>query len=203
MAGGHEARPSMRASGARWLSGLVACAVGLAVCAGAESPRRPRRPARRAAPPKRWDPSVRDTFEADAFSRLGGEQRPLPPPRPPDDAAPAPPAPDGDFDRSDVMRRLERARSALEDLLSSKEALAKPAPRAAKATEEIVAMARRLAADDPDHSADVHYVRHADGMAQAARRLQGLLGTGRHAEALDAVRALRTSCDACHGQFNP
>lgn len=191
----------MSVVGARWLSGVVACAVSMAVCAGAEPLRRLRRPTRRAAPPTQWDPVFQDTFEADAFSRLDGDRRPSPPPKP----VPVPPEPDVDdeFDRSAVMRRLERARAAIEDLIASHEALAKPTPQAARSTEEIVALARKLAAADPDYSGDVHYVRYTDEMAQAARRLQGLLGTGRHAEALDAVRALRNSCAACHGRFNP
>lgn len=188
--------PSMRGRASGWVKGVVAVGLVLTcVAAQAETARR-RRPIRRSPPPTHWEPVARGAFEANAFTLLDGE-RPEdfstpPPPLPP------PPPPDEEFDRVDLMRRLKRCYGAIDGMVD----VPKSSPQVGRAADEIDVMARQLAAD-PDYSTERPYVAHATAMSQAARRLKLAIGTARHDEAREALRAVRTACDACHAEFNP
>jgi len=179
-----------------WVQGVVAVAlVFTCVAAEAETARR-RRPIRRSPPPTHWEPVARGTFEADAFTLLDGERpRDFSTPRPPQ---PPPPPPDEEFDRVDLMRRLKRCYGAIDGMVD----VPKNSPQAGQAADEIDVIARQLAAD-PEYSAEGSYVAHATAMSQAARRLKLVIGTARHGEAREALRAVLKACNACHAEYNP
>jgi len=137
-------------------------------------------------------------FEENAFLLLAGVKPPPPP-------APAPPpVEDGpSFDRDDLMKRLSRATAVMEDLVSAPGKPVLAGSRTAEALEELLAVSRQLAHDDPDYSSDVHYVRYADELSAAARLLRSSLDRAEGPQAAMALRAVRAACASCHGKFNP
>lgn len=177
---------------------LLAVASWLSASAGGEPTRR------RSSPPTRARPAAAGTamspglFEGNAFSLLEG---PKPPPPlehrlpPPEEAPP--------FDRDDLMQRLSRATAVIEDIASASTKPIRSGSRVAEAIDELIAVSRQLAHDDPDYSSDVHYVRYADDLFAAARLLRSSLDRAAGPRADTARRSVRAACASCHGRFNP
>jgi len=179
---------------------LLAVASWLSASAGGEPTRR------RSSPPTRARPATAGTvmgsgiFEGNAFSLLAGPR----PPTPQDQSPPLPPPKDAPpFDRDDLMQRLSKATAVIEDIASAPTKPIRSGSRVAEAIDELIAVSRQLAHDDPDYSSDVHYVRYADDLFAAARLLRSSLDRAAGPRADMALRSVRAACASCHGRFNP
>lgn len=178
----------------------------LVLAAGAA---RPKPPTRRATPPARWDKTVAALFADDAFTLLQGA-RPADFGRPATPAAPAatdgtgPPAEPsaaGDFDRGDMMKKLEAAEAALAEILSGEKTFAAGGARAAQAADLVAMMGRTLFSGDPDFGTDDAYLKFAEDMMSAARQLKVLVTKRDYAGARACFAKVKKSCDGCHEGF--
>lgn len=178
---------------------LLAVFSWLSACAGGEPTRRRSGPPTRAQPVHNKAVMSSGIFEENAFSLLSGPKPPPPPLEhrlpPPEDAPP--------FDRDDLMQRLSRATAVIEDIVSAPSKPIRSGSRAAEAIDELMAVSRELAHDDPDYSSDVHYVRYAYELSAAARLLRSSLDRAEGPQAGMALRSVRAACASCHGKFNP
>jgi cytochrome c556 len=180
----------------------------LVLAAGAA---RPKPPTRRATPPARWDKTVAALFADDAFTLLEGA-------RPADFGRPAAPAAAattggtgptlepgnaaaGDFDRGDMMKKLEAAEAALAEILSGEKSFAAGGARAAQAADLVAMMGRTLFSGDPDFATDDAYLKFAEDMMSAAKQLKVLVTKRDYAGARACFAKVKKSCDGCHEGF--
>ena len=184
----------------------VALVVAVSLACLAAAPK----PLRRARPPRQWDKVVESQFAADAFALLDGE-RPGDFGRPATGgvaAAPAPaasaaeePVADGDFDRSDMMKKLKTAEDSLAEVLSGEQAFRTGGSRAEQAADLVVMMGRTLFGSDPDFADEDDYLKFAEDMTGAAKQLKVLVKKGDYAGARGCLDRIKKSCDGCHGSY--
>jgi cytochrome c556 len=187
---------------ARPLVGLLLVAIA-ACCLAA----RPQQRVKRARPPATWDSLTLGTFAEDAFSLLVGSRddlfkslAPVPTPKVDsdeemDDAA------HGDFDRRDMMKKLDAAEKALAEAVSSDKTFASAASKVDQAADLVIMMGKTLFSSDPDYSADDDYLKFAENMTSAGKRLKVAAKSGDHSAASSAFGELGKACNACHEGF--
>jgi cytochrome c556 len=165
-----------------------------------------RREVLRAAPPVKWDRLVESRFEADAFALLDGE-------RPASFARTAVAATDpgkagdgekmegeghGDFDRRDMMKKLEAAEQAIAELTSSEKTFSVGASKADQHADLVIMMGKTLFSSDPDYGDDDTYLKHAEDMTNYAKQLKVVAKKGDYDAASSVFGKLKTTCNACH-----
>jgi|688.fasta_scaffold100134_4 cytochrome c556 len=180
----------------------------LAVAVVAAGAARPKPPVRRATPPARWDKTVAALFADDAFTLLEGA-------RPADFGRPAPapgaagagtetaaesrdPVASGDFDRSDMMKKLKAAEEALAEILSGEKTFETGGARAGQAADLVAMMGRTLFSGDPDFGTEDDYLKFAEDMMSAAKQLKILVTKRDYAGARGCFDKVKKSCDGCH-----
>lgn len=187
----------------------VASLVGLALESDAAEARRERR---RAAPPVKWDKLVESQFEANAFSLLEGE-------RPKNFGGPrggngdgdtvtdiAGPGGDGgedrpgngDFDRRDMMKKLQGAENSLAEVMASEKSFKIGGPKIDQTTDLVIMMGKTLFSNDPDYADDDTYLKHAEDMTNYAKQMKNLSKKEDYAGAAAVFGKMRTTCNACH-----
>jgi cytochrome c556 len=169
---------------------------------------RPKPSVRRAAPPATWDKTVAALFAADAFTLLDGQ-------RPADFGRPTPAAAtpaagtenatekgdavaDGDFDRRDMMKKLEGAETSLAELMASEKSFKVGGSKIDQTTDLVIMMGRTLFNNDPDYADDDTYLKHAEDMTNYAKQLKNLSKKEDYAGAGAVFGKMRTTCNACH-----
>ena len=169
-----------------------------------------RRELRRAAPPVKWDKLIESQFDADAFSLLEGE-------RPKDFGGPRGGGGDdddskrkladdggdretgnGDFDRRDMMKKLESAENSLAEVMASDKSFKAGGSKIDQTTDLVIMMGKTLFSNDPDYSDDDTYLKHAEDMTNYAKQLKNLSKKEDYAGAGTVFGKMRTSCNACH-----
>ena len=171
-----------------------------------------RRELRRAAPPVKWDKFVESPFDADAFSLLEGE-------RPKDFGGPRSGAGggdagkktadagedggggasgNGDFDRRDMMKKLEGAENSLAEVMASEKSFKVGGSKIDQTTDLVIMMGRTLFNNDPDYADDDTYLKHAEDMTNYAKQLKNLSKKEDYAGAGAVFGKMRTTCNACH-----
>jgi cytochrome c556 len=186
------------------VAGMVA--VGFVVAAIAadsteqrrESPKRPAVAERqRAAAPMGWDKMVRDVFLEDAFSIVGDRTKKgtgqLP-------APPVPQQPD-EFDRTALMKSLEKAEDSIAQAIASEKTFKQHAALLDQQIEIITGIALKLKEADPDYKDDADYQRFVQSMRDSAASMRsGVKNTSYEVSGVSFGR-LKQSCDSCHRAF--
>ncbi len=187
----------------------VAGLVGLAVESGAVETRRE---LRRAAPPVKWDKLVESQFEANAFSLLDGERpKNFGSPGGGDGAGGAGkeiagaggdggdgrPG-NGDFDRRDMMKKLQGAENSLAEMMASEKSFKIGGPKIDQTTDIVIMMGKTLFNNDPDYADDDTYLKHAEDMTSYAKQLKNLSKKEDYSGASAVFGKMRTTCNSCH-----
>lgn len=168
----------------------------------------PQKTFRRAAPPKSWDRFMESQFEKNAFATLEGE-RPAnfdvgrkgqdDGPKPPD---PVPgPGGNGDFDRRDMMKKLERSEQAIAEALSSEKSFKAGLSKVEQSADLVVMMGRTLFSNDPDYNSDDDYLKFSEDMTNFAKQLKVLAKKSDYAGASAVFGKMKTTCNACHEAY--
>lgn len=191
--------PSRGAAVVRCLLVLV-----VAVCCLAA---RPQQPLKRARPPATWDTLTKSAFSEDAFSLLVGAREDLfksqgtvavqvaEPEETMEEGA------HGDFDRRDMMKKLEAAEKSLAESVSSDKTFASAKSKVDQSADLVIMMGKTLFSSDPDYAEDDDYLKFADSMTNAAKRLKVAAKSGDHGAASSAFGELGKACNACHEGF--
>lgn len=186
---------------------VLASLGGLAIESGAAENRRE---PRRAAPPVKWDTLVESQFEANAFSLLEGERpKNFGGPRGGDggggkeiagagsDGGEDRPG-NGDFDRRDMMKKLQGAENSLAELMASEKSFRAGGSKVDQTTEIVIMMGKTLFNNDPDYADDDTYLKHAEDMTNYAKQLKNLSKKEDYSGASAVFGKMRTTCNACH-----
>lgn len=187
---------------------LIAVAVlcGLAPESGAAETRRE---LRRAAPPVKWDKLVESQFEANAFSLLEGERpKDFGGPRGGDgggdegkeiagDGGDGRPG-NGDFDRRDMMKKLQGAENSLAEMMASEKSFKIGGSKIDQTSDIVIMMGKTLFHNDPDYADDDTYLKHAEDMTNYAKQLKNLSKKEDYSGASAVFGKMRTTCNACH-----
>lgn len=182
---------------------------GLALESGAAETRRE---LRRAAPPVKWDALVESQFEANAFSLLEGKRpKDFGGSRGGDGAGDAGKeiaesggdggegrSGNGDFDRRDMMKKLQGAENSLAELMASEKSFKIAGSKIDQTTDLVIMMGKTLFNNDPDYADDDTYLKHAQDMTNCAKQLKNLSKKEDYAGAAAVFGKMRTTCNACH-----
>ena len=165
---------------------------------------------KRAAPPAKWDKFAAATFAADAFAGLDGERPDFTAPRKEVGAKPADtnkemaedaPKGDGDFDRRDMMKRLQQAEESLAGVLSDPKTFQAGVGKVDQAADLFTMMGKTLFHSDPDYSSDDDYLKFAEDMANYGKQIKILAKKADYEGAGSAFAKVKKSCDSCHEGF--
>jgi hypothetical protein len=164
---------------------------------------------RRAAPPVKWDKFVESQFDSDAFTLLEGERpKDFGGPRGGGDGA-APtivessssddgPSGNGDFDRRDMMKKLEAAENSLSETMAAEKSFKAGGSKIDTLTDLVIMMGKTLFSNDPDYADDDTYLKHAEDMTNYAKQLKNLSKKEDYAGAGAVFGKMRATCNACH-----
>ena len=160
---------------------------------------------KRAAPPAKWDKFAAATFAADAFAGLEGERPDFTAPRKEPSAKPTAqemaddtPKGDGDFDRRDMMKRLQQAEESLASVLSDPKTFQAGVGKVDQAADLFVMMGKTLFHSDPDYNGEDDYLKFAEDMANSGKQIKFLAKKGDYDGASSAFAKVKKSCDSCH-----
>jgi len=159
-------------------------------------------PVRRARPPK-FDRHANSIFMENAFELLEGE-RPLVFNQEANRAESERKEDvwgNGDFDRGDMMAKLEAAEASIAESLSDKKTFGAATHKIDGGADIVVMMGRTLFNNDPDYGTDDDYLKFAEDMTTAAKQLKVLARKGDYEGAAGAFGRIRKNCNACHDGF--
>ena len=160
---------------------------------------RQRRPPvkKRAEAPKQWGLSSRAVFADDAFTLLGDKEVVIAPPPP----APPNPAPQKPFDRTAVMKELEKAEQELAEMLADEKRFRSRRNDLEKSIQLLVINAESLVQDDSEYKDDDTYMDLARSLRDKAEGVSETIKTAGYAGAGKAVGKLKQVCNECHDTF--
>lgn len=158
--------------------------------------------AKRAKPPEKWDSSA-GIFETNAFKILEGE-------RPKNfNIAKKEPEPqieenkeeNGDFDRSDMMKKLRSAEDTMAEGVSSSKAFKSSSHKIDSSADLMIMMGRSLFNSDPDYNEEDYYLKQAEEMTSNAKLIKYFIKKQDYEGAVRAFSNIKKSCDNCHQKF--
>jgi cytochrome c556 len=152
----------------------------------------------RAAAPMSWNKMVAEAFFEDAFSVLGKRtptevsgQSPFPPvPRQPDA-----------FDRTTLMKSLEKAEESIALAVASEKTFKHNAALLAEQIEIVMGIASELKEADPDYKDDEDYQRFVQSMRDSAASMRSAGNKTSYEMSGVSFGRLKQSCDSCHRTF--
>jgi cytochrome c556 len=151
----------------------------------------------RAEPPKRWNKSSEAIFAADAFLLLGDKPVPVVPlPPVPPKPAPVPP-----FDRSAVMKQLEKAQDDLVAVLADEKRFSTQQKDFEKSIKVLFDNAEALVTNDSEYKEDDTYIEIAKALRDAADVMPTTLKTDGFGGMGGAVGRLKKACNECHAKY--
>lgn len=166
----------------------------------------PAQAAERAVPPKKWDKATLGTFFPNAFETLQGSR--------PDFTAPGEvkeggkkeekkqeAIAHGDFDRSDLMKKLERSEESIREVLSSEGSFKAGISKVSQPLDVVVMMGKTLFHSDPDYNGDDDFLRLAEEMVSAANNMKACCKKSDYKGAGAAFARIQKSCNDCHAAF--
>lgn len=168
------------------------------LCLGAGRPRR----VYRARVPERFDRVTVSVFEEDAFRLLVGSRpdygRVVVEERKSEEERVVGV---GDFDRRDMMKKLEEAESSLADLLGDERRFLSGASRVNSSADLMMMMGRVMFTNDPEHGDDDDFLKAAEELMEGAKGLKIFVKKGDYEGAGVSFARVRKSCDSCHEKF--
>jgi cytochrome c556 len=159
-------------------------------------------PPKRAPPPK-FDKAVNSFFMENAFDALEGErhQTAKQEKKEAETAKKEKEQGNGDFDRSDMMTKLEDSENSIAETLSDKKTFLAATHKVEGGADIVIMMGRTLFSNDPDHGQDDDYLKFAEDMTIAAKQLKNLAKKGDYEGASKAFSTIKKNCNACHEKF--
>jgi cytochrome c556 len=158
---------------------------------------------RRAKPPAEFPKYMTSIFMDDAFKSLEGEP-PLifsPEDEKVETAQKEEVQGNGDFDREDMMRKLETAEEAINASLSNKKTFNASTHKINGGADIVIMMGKTLFNNDPDYGTEDNYLKFAEDMTTAAKQLKILTQKGDYEGASRASSIIKKNCNACHDKF--
>jgi cytochrome c556 len=160
-------------------------------------------PVRRATPPSKFPKATASVFMENAFESLKGQrhEEPKEERRETQTAQEDEEQGNGDFDRSDMMVKLETAEASIAEGLSDKKTFGAATHKINGGADIVIMMGKTLFSNDPDHGQDDDYLKFAEDMTTAAKQLKILSQKGEYEGASEAFTRIKKNCNACHGKF--
>lgn len=181
---------------------IILCA-SLALClTGAK----PKKVYQRAKAPVKWDRVTSSLFADNAFDLLAGE-------RPDFDKTKIAEVDkknkqekeetqgNGDFDRREMMKKLEVAEQALSECLADAKTFKAGSSKVESSADLMIMMGRTLFNNDPDYKTDDTYLKHAQELFGQAKQIKIFVKKNDYESASSAFSKIKKSCNSCHEGF--
>lgn len=151
---------------------------------------------KRAAPPK-FDDMTKSIFMDNAFDSLQGERWS----DKKEEVVKDKDQGDGDFDRSEMMTKLETAETAVAEGLADPKTFGAAAHKINGGADIMVMMGRALFNNDPQYGQDDDYLKFAEEMVNGAKQLKILTQKEDYEGARKVFSNVKKSCNSCHEKF--
>lgn len=163
---------------------------------------KPPKPVRRAPPPK-FDKMTNSIFMENAFDALEGERPGIKQEevKKEDKVVKTEKQGGGDFDRSDMMTKLETAEASVGEGLSDNKTFGAATHKINSGADIFIMMGKTLFSNDPDYGQEDDYLKFAEEMTTAAKQLKVLTQKGDYEGASRAFSKVKKSCNSCHEKF--
>lgn len=157
---------------------------------------------RRAAPPKSFDKATSSVFMKNAFDSLQG-QRPGFEKREEksEEVVREEEQGSGDFDRGDMMVKLETAENAVAEGLADQKTFGAATHRINGGADIMIMMGKTLFSNDPEYGQDDDYLKFAEDLVTSAKQVKTLTQRGDYEGARRAFSNAQKSCNSCHQKF--
>ena len=107
----------------------------------------------------------------------------------------------GDFDRRDMMKKINRAEEILAESLSSSKSFTAASSKIDSSADLLIMMGRTLFHSDPDYNDDDDYLKQAEEMTNNAKLVKIFVKKGDYEEASRAFSNVKKNCNSCHEKF--
>jgi cytochrome c556 len=107
----------------------------------------------------------------------------------------------GDFDRSDMMVKLEAAEASIAEAISDSKRFKAATHKIDAGSDIIIMMGKTLFNGDPDYGEDDDYLKSAEDMTTSAKQLKQANQKGNHKATKEAFERIKKNCNACHDKF--
>lgn len=156
----------------------------------------------RSKPPTKWDKAVLSVFEDNAYSLLEG-QRPTfdQQVKKEEKKEEKEKEANGDFDRSDMMKKLKSAEESLAECINNEKTFKAASSKIESSADLFVMMGRTLFNSDPDYNEEDYYLKQAEEMTSNAKLIKVFVKKGDYDGAVRAFSNVKKSCDNCHSKF--
>jgi cytochrome c556 len=157
---------------------------------------------RRAATPKSFDKATSSVFMENAFDSLRG-QRPgfEKKEKKREEVVQEEERGSGDFDRSDMMVKLETAENAVAEGLADQKTFGAATHRISGGADIMIMMGKTLFSNDPEYGQDDDYLKSAEDLMTSAKQVKTLTQKGDYEGARRAFSNAQKSCNSCHQKF--
>lgn len=155
----------------------------------------------RAKPPTKWDKSTLSIFEDNAYSLLEGQKPNLVIQEDKKLENKKEEKADGDFDRTDMMKKMQRAEEVLAESLNSEKSFKAATSKIESSADLIIMMGRTMFNGDPDYSDDDYFLKQAEDMTISAKQIKALVKKGDYEAASRSFSSIKKNCDNCHQRF--
>lgn len=154
----------------------------------------------RARPPKKWDQVTLSIFSDNAFSLLEGE-KPTFAQKEKEKTEETVKKADGDFDRSDMMKKLERAEEILAESLNNEKTFISASSKINSAADLVIMMGKTLFNGDPDYGDDDSFLKFSEDMTNNAKLIKIFVTKKDYEGASKAFSNVKKNCNSCHEGF--
>jgi cytochrome c556 len=107
----------------------------------------------------------------------------------------------GDFNRSDMMKKLEAAEQNLAECLANEKTFKSGYSKIESSSDLIIMMGKTLFYNDPDYNTEDGYLKQAEEMFTEAKKIKIFLKKNDYESASSAFSKIKKSCNACHEEF--
>ena len=158
---------------------------------------------KRAAPPKKWDIVTLGTFFPNAFDGLEGsrpdffasKEEQKQEKQMDDEEA------HGDFNRVDLMKKIDVATNSIREIMSSKETFEAGLERIYQPLEVLIMMGNTIFHSDPDFGDEDEFLKQAEEMVLSAKSVKSRCKEKDYKGADEAFSRIKKTCTKCHGEF--
>jgi cytochrome c556 len=100
-----------------------------------------------------------------------------------------------------MMKKLRCAEESLAGCLNNERSFSAAVSNITLSADVVEMMGRALFSSDPDYREDDAYLKQAEEMTAAARRIKAFVVKGDYGGAVRAFGSVKKSCDSCHTLF--
>jgi cytochrome c556 len=154
----------------------------------------------RSAPPKKWDKATMDVFFDNAFETLEGS-------RPERKVVEKQKVEEkieevhGDFDRSELMKKLERSEEIIQEILSSDKNFKAGLSKIDQPVDMVIMLGKTIFHSDPDYNQDDDFLKFSEELLSSAKSLKAFCKKSDYEGASSAFSRMKKSCNSCHQVF--